>query len=208
MSTLGKTIQVKGELRAFEDITIEGLVEGPLFCESFAVVLGPSADVRGDVLARDITVFGRVTGQLIATDVVDVRPDANVTGQVMSKRFILDPAAYFAGRVGPGWDQLGARTSDRDLSLVLKGLAKRPIDYFKMFYADTALFGAFDATVCGLNFYGAPNVLFASDAPFDPEKGPMYIRETIAIVERLPISGAEREQIFWKNAVTLLKLDT
>ena len=101
MSPLGTTIQVKGELRPFEDITIEGLVEGPLFCESFAVVLGPSADVRGDVLARDITVFGRVTGQLIATDVVDVRPDANVTGQVMSKRFILDPAAYFAGRVEP-----------------------------------------------------------------------------------------------------------
>ena len=59
---------------------------------------------------------------------------------------------YFAGRVGPGWDQLGARTSDRDLSQVLKGLKKRPIDYFKMFYADTALFGAFDATVCGLEF--------------------------------------------------------
>ena len=114
---------------------------------------------------------------------------------------------YFAGRVGPGWDQLGVRTSDRDLSQVLKGLQKRPLDYFKMFYADTALFGAFDATVCGLNFYGVPNVLFASDAPFDPEKGPMYIRETIAIVERLPISEAEREQIFWKNAAALLKVD-
>ena len=61
---------------------------------------------------------------------------------------------YFAGRVGPGWDQLGARTSDRDLSQVLKGLNKRPLDYFKMFYADTALFGAYQATVCGLDFYG------------------------------------------------------
>jgi aminocarboxymuconate-semialdehyde decarboxylase len=114
---------------------------------------------------------------------------------------------YFAGRVGPGWDQLGARTSDRDLSLVLKGLKKRPLDYFKMFYADTALFGAFDATVCGLNFYGVPNVLFASDAPFDPEKGPMYIRETIAIVEKLPVSSEERERIFWKNAAELLKVN-
>ena len=114
---------------------------------------------------------------------------------------------YFAGRVGPGWDQLGARTSDRDLSLVLKALKQRPIDYFKMFYADTALFGAFDATVCGLNFYGAENVLFASDAPFDPEQGPMYIRETIAIIDRLPISGDDRERIYWRNAAAMLKLD-
>jgi predicted TIM-barrel fold metal-dependent hydrolase len=114
---------------------------------------------------------------------------------------------YFAGRVGPGWDQLGARTSDRDLSQVLKGLKKRPLDYFKMFYADTALFGAFDATVCGLNFYGVPKVLFASDAPFDPEKGPMYIRETIAIVDKLPVSNEERERIYWKNAAELLKVN-
>ena len=59
-------------------------------------------------------------------------------------------APYFAGRIGPGWDQLGARTSDQDLGAVLKTLKKRPLDYFKMFYGDTALFGAYDATVCGL----------------------------------------------------------
>jgi predicted TIM-barrel fold metal-dependent hydrolase len=76
-----------------------------------------------------------------------------------------------------------------------------------MFYADTALFGAFDATVCGMNFFGVPNTLFASDAPFDPEKGPMYIRETIAIVEKLPISNEERARVFWKNAAALLKVN-
>jgi aminocarboxymuconate-semialdehyde decarboxylase len=115
-------------------------------------------------------------------------------------------APYFAGRIGPGWDQLGARTSDTDYSLVLKSLKKRPIDYFRMFYADTALFGAYDATVCGLQFFGVDRVVFASDAPFDPEKGPMYIRETIAIVDRLPVSEDERARIYWKNAAELLKL--
>jgi aminocarboxymuconate-semialdehyde decarboxylase len=115
-------------------------------------------------------------------------------------------APYFEGRVGPGWDQLGARTSDTDLGAVLKALRRRPLDYFKMFYADTALFGAYDATICGLKFFGAGHVLFASDAPFDPEKGPMYIRETIAIVDRLPITNEERERIYWRNAMTLLKL--
>jgi len=115
-------------------------------------------------------------------------------------------APYFAGRLGPGWDQLGARTSDEDLSLVLKRLHKRPIDYFRMFYGDTALFGAYDATVCGLQFFGVDHVLFASDAPFDPEKGPMYIRETLSVVDRLPISAEERERIYWRNAAALLKL--
>jgi len=115
-------------------------------------------------------------------------------------------APYFAGRVGPGWDQLGVRTTDIDYSQVLKRLSRRPLDYFKMFYADTALFGAYDATVCGLKFFGVDHVLFASDAPFDPEQGPMYIRETINIVDRLPVSDDERERIYWKNAAALLKL--
>ncbi|HEY1308187.1 MAG TPA: amidohydrolase family protein [Vicinamibacterales bacterium] len=114
---------------------------------------------------------------------------------------------YFAGRVGPGWDQLGKRTSDRDLSTVLTTLKKRPLDYFKMFYADTALFGAYEATVCGLDFYGVDNVVFASDAPFDPENGPMYIRETTGIIDRLPLTNEQREQIYWRNAAKLLKVN-
>jgi len=115
-------------------------------------------------------------------------------------------APYFEGRVGPGWDQLGTRTTDEDYGALLERLERRPIDYFRMFYADTAVFGAYDATVCGLKFFGADKVVFASDAPFDPERGPMYIRETIAILDRLPISNEEREKIYWKNAVALLKL--
>jgi predicted TIM-barrel fold metal-dependent hydrolase len=115
-------------------------------------------------------------------------------------------APYFEGRVGPGWDQLGARTSDVDYPAVLRSLKKRPLDYFRMFYADTALFGAYDATLCGLRFFGADHVLFASDAPFDPEKGPMYIRETIAVLDRLPITTEDRERIYWQNAARLLRL--
>jgi predicted TIM-barrel fold metal-dependent hydrolase len=115
-------------------------------------------------------------------------------------------APYFEGRIGPGWDQLGARTSDVDFSDVRQRLTKRPIDYFRMFYGDTAVFGAYDATECGLRFFGVDHVLFASDAPFDPEQGPMYIRETIGILDRLPISSEDRERIYWRNAVELLKL--
>ena len=101
MFTLGKSIQVKGELQTSEDLTIEGRIEGPVHCEDSAVVLAASADVTGDIIARDITVFGRIAGRLIATDVVDVRPDATVSGQVLSRRFILDPGARFEGRVEP-----------------------------------------------------------------------------------------------------------
>ncbi len=113
---------------------------------------------------------------------------------------------YFEGRVGPGWDQLGTRTSDEDYSLLLKKLKRRPGDYFHMFYADTAIFGSEAATVCGLKYFGADRVLFASDSPFDPEKGSAYIRWTIEILDRLPITPEERKAIYEGNARRLLKL--
>ncbi|MBW1722467.1 MAG: amidohydrolase family protein [Deltaproteobacteria bacterium] len=114
---------------------------------------------------------------------------------------------YFEGRVGPGWDQLGSRTSDEDYSVILKKLKKPHLDYFKMFYADTALFGSMAGTICGLEFFGVDHVLFASDSPFDPEKGPGYIRETIRIVDHLPVSEEDRKKIYEGNARRLLKLE-
>jgi aminocarboxymuconate-semialdehyde decarboxylase len=117
---------------------------------------------------------------------------------------------YFEGRVGPGWDQLGKRTSDEDYAPLLESMkskGKRPIDYFKLFYADTALFGAHEATKCGLRFFGVERTLFASDAPFDPEGGRAYIRDTIEIMERLELSPAERRAIYAGNLTRLCRLD-
>lgn len=111
---------------------------------------------------------------------------------------------YYEGRVGPGWDQLGSRTADEDYGTLLQSLEKRPIDYFKMFFADTALFGSASGTRCGLDFFGADHVVFASDAPFDPEGGPMYIRDTIRVIEELDITKEEREKIYRGNAEKLL----
>ena len=77
---------------------------------------------------------------------------------------------------------------------------------FQDVLADTALFGSFAGTVCGLEFFGVDNVLFASDSPFDPEKGPGYIRETIKIVDALAISEEDRHKIYEGNARRLMKI--
>jgi predicted TIM-barrel fold metal-dependent hydrolase len=113
---------------------------------------------------------------------------------------------FFEGRVGPGWDQMGARTTDKDLGAVLRALKRPHLDYFKEFYADTATFGSARAITHAMEFFGEDRVLFASDAPFDPEGGPMYIRETIRIIEELDITDAQRAKLFHGNAQRLLGL--
>jgi len=88
---------------------------------------------------------------------------------------------HFAGRVGPGLDQLGARSENEDLSDVRR-LKKRPYEYFQMFYGDTALFGARHAMQCGLEF------------------------ETIRCLEEMPLSDEDRRRIYEGNARSLLRL--
>jgi aminocarboxymuconate-semialdehyde decarboxylase len=108
------------------------------------------------------------------------------------------------GRIGPGWDQIGARTSDADYQALKRSLKKRPLDYFKQnFHVDTAVFGADAGTVCGLAFYPVENVVFASDCPFDPEKGTGYIRETLRILESLNLPKDKLEKIYFKNLENL-----
>ena len=117
-------------------------------------------------------------------------------GWCRSSRDASDPAST-------SWDA-AATTHEAG---TLGRLEKRPYDYFRMFYADTATFGSVPATECGLAFFGADHVLFASDAPFDPEKGSGYIRSTLAVMEGITASIEDKQKIFEGNARRLLKLD-
>jgi uncharacterized protein len=113
---------------------------------------------------------------------------------------------YFAGRAETLWAQLGSRSTDNEESQVLARLKKKPIEYFKMFYGDTVLGGAAAPLACGLAFFGAERVVFASDCPFDPEGGPMFIREGIRSIEELGLPEGDKRKIYFGNAMGLLKL--
>ncbi|MEA2952308.1 MAG: hypothetical protein QOJ96_1828, partial [Alphaproteobacteria bacterium] len=139
--------------------------------------------------------------RLVFSGIMDKLPNLKVLAHHMGAMI-----PFFEGRVGPGWDQLGKRTTDEDLTLVLKQLKKRPFDYFKDFYADTAVFGSRAATVCGLSFYDPDKVLFASDSPFDPERGPGYIRDTIKVLDSIDMPADVREKICFRNAQKLFGL--
>jgi predicted TIM-barrel fold metal-dependent hydrolase len=113
---------------------------------------------------------------------------------------------YLSGRTGPGLDQLGARTDDEDLTVYTRRLRRRPQEYYKMFYADTAMFGSKHGLACGLEYFGADHTLFASDTPFDPEKGTGYTRETIRCLEEIDITAEDRKKIYEGNARKMLRL--
>lgn len=87
-----------------------------------------------------------------------------------------------------------------------QGLSKPHLDYFRMFYYDTAIYGSTPGLMCGYEFCGADRMVFATDFPFDSEYGDRYTRETIRSVEDMPISDEEKYKIFEGNARRILHL--
>jgi aminocarboxymuconate-semialdehyde decarboxylase len=108
---------------------------------------------------------------------------------------------FFDARIDTGWATLGSRTSDEDYSNVLPSLGRPLMDCFRQFYGDTALCGSRAGTECGIAFFGADHVLFASDSPFGPQAGAGYIHATIAVMESLDIPQADNEKISYRNAL-------
>jgi predicted TIM-barrel fold metal-dependent hydrolase len=112
---------------------------------------------------------------------------------------------YFHSKINLGFRQIFFGTAERNPLAEEAGLKKRPVEYYRMLYADTAL-GEVAPTRCGHAFFGTAHCLFASDAPFDPEQGRYLLRNTIKAVNALEIPQAEKDAIFSGNARTLLKL--
>ena len=81
---------------------------------------------------------------------------------------------------------------------------KRPIEYFRMFYADTALCGDVPALMCGHAFFGAEHILFGTDYPYDIVGGDEYISRTIDAVNSMSISDVDKDMIFEGNAKRIL----
>ena len=87
-----------------------------------------------------------------------------------------------------------------------QGLAKPILEYYKMFYADSALHGNAAALMCGYDFFGADHILFGSDMPFDSEIGLLAMCQTVESIEKMEITDTERRKIFEDNAKELLRL--
>jgi aminocarboxymuconate-semialdehyde decarboxylase len=109
---------------------------------------------------------------------------------------------YLEGKIAIGFRQAAEGDIDRNPVAEEAGLSRPPLDYFRMFYADTAVNGVSKALACGLEFFGADHCVFASDAPFDPAGGSHLIRRSVELIDALDADA--RARIYRENAYKLV----
>ena len=110
---------------------------------------------------------------------------------------------FFHKRVELSWDfNLELMGYQRDGQT----MTKAPLDYYRMFYCDTAIQGNTPALMCAYEFFGGDHMVFATDMPYDNEYGERLYRETIPAVEAMPIDAAAKRKIYELNARRLFRM--
>src|SRR4249919_377436 len=96
---IGKSVVIKGELNGSEDLTIEGHVEGTIQLKDHVLTIGPNGRIKAQVFAKAVIVLGEVTGNVTASDKVDIRDNGSVDGDIVAPRVAIAEGAHFRGSV-------------------------------------------------------------------------------------------------------------
>src|SRR5579864_9821161 len=96
---IGKSVVIKGELNGSEDLTIEGHVEGTIQLRENVLTIGPNGRIKAQVFAKSVIVLGEVTGNVSASDKVDIRENGSVDGDLIAPRVAIAEGAHFRGSV-------------------------------------------------------------------------------------------------------------
>jgi cytoskeletal protein CcmA (bactofilin family) len=96
---IGKSVVIKGELNGSEDLTIEGQVEGKIELRQNVLTIGPNARIKAQVFAKSVVILGEITGNVSATDKVDIRDNGSVDGDIAAPRVAIAEGAHFRGSI-------------------------------------------------------------------------------------------------------------
>jgi len=96
---LGKSVVIKGELSASEDLTLYGQMEGSVRLPDHILTIGPHAAIKAKVSAKAVVIMGAVTGNVMAREMVEIRATGSVTGDITSPRLAIADGGFLEGRV-------------------------------------------------------------------------------------------------------------
>jgi cytoskeletal protein CcmA (bactofilin family) len=96
---IGKSVVIKGELSGSEDLYVDGSVEGKIELRSHSLTVGPNGNVKADVSAKAVVIQGKLNGSVNASERVELRKSAVVTGDVTTQRIAIEEGAFLQGKV-------------------------------------------------------------------------------------------------------------
>lgn len=99
LAQIGRSVVIKGELSGSEDLYVDGQVEGSIALKNYSLTVGPNGQIRASIEAKGIIIQGKLEGNLVASDRVDLRKSAVVSGDIITQRISIEEGAYLKGKI-------------------------------------------------------------------------------------------------------------
>src|ERR1022692_4424636 len=99
LAQIGKSVVIKGELSGSEDLYLDGQVEGSIALKGNSPTVRPNGQVKASVDAKGVVVQGKLEGNIQASDRVELRKSAIVTGDITTQRISIEEGAFLKGKV-------------------------------------------------------------------------------------------------------------
>jgi cytoskeletal protein CcmA (bactofilin family) len=99
LARLGANLYIKGHLTGTEDLQIDGKVDGPISLQGHQLTVGATAVLNSEVHAGEVIVYGKVVGNVHASERVDVKTDGSIVGDISTARISIEDGAHFKGRI-------------------------------------------------------------------------------------------------------------
>lgn len=96
---IGKSVVIRGDIIADEDLHIDGDVEGTLRLEQHRLTIGPNGKVRANIKAREVTIRGGVQGNIETSEKILIYKDGTLVGDVKTAGIVIEDGAYFKGTI-------------------------------------------------------------------------------------------------------------
>jgi len=97
-TVIGSSIVIDGEISGDEDLTIEGTVKGKIALRQ-SLYVESSGVIEADIETANVEVSGQVTGNIAATDKVELKANCKVVGDIRAPRILIADGAAFKGNV-------------------------------------------------------------------------------------------------------------
>ena len=98
-ASIGRSLVIKGEISGGESLYVDGRIEGTINIPEHRVTVGRNGTVMADVNAREAVIMGKVQGNIICTDRLDIRSEGAVIGDVVTQRISVEDGAILKGSV-------------------------------------------------------------------------------------------------------------
>jgi len=98
-TVIGKDITIEGNIRGREHMIIDGSVKGNIEMETHNFALGSAGRVEGEIHARNISISGRMKGNIKTPGKIEITEQADFQGDIVAKSIAVENGAFFKGSV-------------------------------------------------------------------------------------------------------------